>query len=217
MPERSLVIKVTAGKDDPERCNQAFTVAGAAVASGVRVSLWLTGISLVRAARPGRGVLAPVRGAARRPAGRRHRRGNRDGVHPVRGTPGHHRRRPDQRHKDRGSGDVRRRGHGRRRAGPGLLGPEPRQATLARPMIWWKIRSVQRRPWPATAATSPHRRLGRRPDAQPPVPWTAARRSWRRPSTSSSCRGSIGGSDPATQPSSRSARPGLRTSAGPCR
>ena len=45
MPERSLVIKVTAGKDDPERCNQAFTVAAAAVASGVGVSLWLTGES----------------------------------------------------------------------------------------------------------------------------------------------------------------------------
>jgi len=43
MPERSLVIKVTAGKDEPERCNQAFTVAATAVASGVRVSLWLTG------------------------------------------------------------------------------------------------------------------------------------------------------------------------------
>ncbi|MBV9451571.1 MAG: DsrE family protein [Streptosporangiaceae bacterium] len=42
---RSLVIKVTAGKDDPERCNQAFTVAAAAVASGVTVSLWLTGES----------------------------------------------------------------------------------------------------------------------------------------------------------------------------
>ncbi len=40
---RTLVIKATAGKDDPERCNQAFTVAAAAVASGVRVSLWLTG------------------------------------------------------------------------------------------------------------------------------------------------------------------------------
>jgi len=37
------VIKVTAGKDDPERCNQAFTVAATAVASGVSVSLWLTG------------------------------------------------------------------------------------------------------------------------------------------------------------------------------
>src|SRR6266404_9572738 len=45
MPERPLVIKVTAGKDDPERCNQAFTVAAAAVASGVPVSLWLTGES----------------------------------------------------------------------------------------------------------------------------------------------------------------------------
>ena len=45
MAERSLVIKVTAGKDDPERCNQAFTVAAAAVASGVFVSLWLTGES----------------------------------------------------------------------------------------------------------------------------------------------------------------------------
>jgi predicted peroxiredoxin len=40
---RFLVIKVTAGKDEPERCNQAFTVAAAAVASGVSVSLWLTG------------------------------------------------------------------------------------------------------------------------------------------------------------------------------
>jgi predicted peroxiredoxin len=40
---RKLVIKVTAGKDEPERCNQAFTVAATAVASGVDVSLWLTG------------------------------------------------------------------------------------------------------------------------------------------------------------------------------
>jgi predicted peroxiredoxin len=40
-----LVVKVTAGKDEPERCNQAFTVAASAVASGVRVSLWLTGES----------------------------------------------------------------------------------------------------------------------------------------------------------------------------
>lgn len=42
---RSLVIKVTSGEDSPERCNQAFTVAAAAVASGVQVSLWLTGES----------------------------------------------------------------------------------------------------------------------------------------------------------------------------
>ena len=40
---RALVVKVTAGKDDPERCNQALTVAAAAAASGVQVSLWLTG------------------------------------------------------------------------------------------------------------------------------------------------------------------------------
>jgi predicted peroxiredoxin len=42
---RSLVLKVTAGADAPERCSQAFTVAALAVASGVRVSLWLTGES----------------------------------------------------------------------------------------------------------------------------------------------------------------------------
>jgi predicted peroxiredoxin len=40
-----LVIKVTAGADAPERCSQAFTVAAVAAASGVRVSLWLTGES----------------------------------------------------------------------------------------------------------------------------------------------------------------------------
>jgi predicted peroxiredoxin len=40
---RTLVVKVTAGKDDPERCNQAFTVAATAAMSGVSVSLWLTG------------------------------------------------------------------------------------------------------------------------------------------------------------------------------
>ncbi|MDP9798100.1 putative peroxiredoxin [Catenuloplanes nepalensis] len=40
---RSLVIKVTAGADAPERCAQAFTVAATAVAAGVDVSLWLTG------------------------------------------------------------------------------------------------------------------------------------------------------------------------------
>ncbi|MET9483153.1 DsrE family protein [Streptomyces sp. NPDC006638] len=40
---KTLVIKVTAGADAPERCSQAFTVAAVAVASGVRVSLWLTG------------------------------------------------------------------------------------------------------------------------------------------------------------------------------
>jgi predicted peroxiredoxin len=38
-----LVIKCTAGEEDAERCNQAFTVASAGVAAGASVSLWLTG------------------------------------------------------------------------------------------------------------------------------------------------------------------------------
>ena len=33
---RSLVIKCTVGAEDPERCNQAFTVAAAGVAAGAR-------------------------------------------------------------------------------------------------------------------------------------------------------------------------------------
>src|SRR5512133_816992 len=41
----SLVLKVTAGSDAPERCSQAFTVAATAVAAGVPTSLWLTGES----------------------------------------------------------------------------------------------------------------------------------------------------------------------------
>ncbi len=40
---RSLVVKVTCGTEDSERCNQAFTVASAALASGAEVSLWMTG------------------------------------------------------------------------------------------------------------------------------------------------------------------------------
>jgi predicted peroxiredoxin len=40
---RRLVIKCTAGADDPERCNQAFTVAAAGLAGGADVTLWLTG------------------------------------------------------------------------------------------------------------------------------------------------------------------------------
>lgn len=38
-----LLVKVTCGTDDPERANQGLTVAAAAVAAGVDVSLWLTG------------------------------------------------------------------------------------------------------------------------------------------------------------------------------
>lgn len=40
---RSLVVKATAAFDAPERCNQAFTVAATAIASGINVSLWLAG------------------------------------------------------------------------------------------------------------------------------------------------------------------------------
>jgi predicted peroxiredoxin len=40
---RALVVKVTAGADDAERCNQGFTVSATAVAAGAEVSLWLTG------------------------------------------------------------------------------------------------------------------------------------------------------------------------------
>jgi predicted peroxiredoxin len=43
MAERALVVKVMAGKDHPERCGNALTVAAAAAASGVPVSLWLAG------------------------------------------------------------------------------------------------------------------------------------------------------------------------------
>lgn len=41
--KRALVVKLTCGDEAPERCAQAFTVAATAVASGVDVSLWLTG------------------------------------------------------------------------------------------------------------------------------------------------------------------------------
>lgn len=52
-----LVVKVTCGTDDPERSNQAFTVAAAAVAAGAQVSLWLTGEAAWFAV-PGRADLA---------------------------------------------------------------------------------------------------------------------------------------------------------------
>jgi len=40
---RTLIVKCTAGADEPERCAQAFTVAATAAAAGVPTSLWLTG------------------------------------------------------------------------------------------------------------------------------------------------------------------------------
>jgi predicted peroxiredoxin len=42
-PSRRLVVKVTSGAESPERLSQAVTVAATAIASGVPVSLWLTG------------------------------------------------------------------------------------------------------------------------------------------------------------------------------
>ncbi len=42
-PARTLVVKLTSGVEAPERLSQGFTVAATAVASGVEVSLWLTG------------------------------------------------------------------------------------------------------------------------------------------------------------------------------
>jgi predicted peroxiredoxin len=42
-PTRTLVVKLTSGVEAPERLSQGFTVAATAVASGVEVSLWLTG------------------------------------------------------------------------------------------------------------------------------------------------------------------------------
>src|SRR4051794_41833925 len=55
---RPLVVKVTAGADDAERCNQGFTVASTAVAAGADVSLWLTGDAAWFGV-PGRGGAVP--------------------------------------------------------------------------------------------------------------------------------------------------------------
>jgi predicted peroxiredoxin len=61
---RELVLKVTAGAEAPERCNQAFTVAATAVAAGAAVSLWLTGESAWFAL-PGRAATFELPHAAR--------------------------------------------------------------------------------------------------------------------------------------------------------
>lgn len=42
-PTAILVVKLTAGAEALERANQALTVAATALASGLEVSLWLTG------------------------------------------------------------------------------------------------------------------------------------------------------------------------------
>lgn len=43
MSSSSLVVKITVGANDPERCNQALNVAATAVACGVPISVWLAG------------------------------------------------------------------------------------------------------------------------------------------------------------------------------
>ncbi|WP_435299268.1 DsrE family protein [Timonella sp. A28] len=53
MSSRALVIKSTTGLNSPETTNQALTVATAALAAGVPVSVWLTGDSSFLAV-PGR-------------------------------------------------------------------------------------------------------------------------------------------------------------------
>lgn len=58
-----MLVKITAGAEDPERCAQAFTVAAAAVASGIDVSLWLTGESAWFAL-PGRAEAFDLAGSA---------------------------------------------------------------------------------------------------------------------------------------------------------
>lgn len=55
---RQLVVKVTAGDDEPERCLQGLTVSSVAAASGAQVSLWLTG-EAVWLATPGRDLTIP--------------------------------------------------------------------------------------------------------------------------------------------------------------
>lgn len=42
-PASTLIVKVTCGTEALERLNQGFTVAATALASGMEVSLWLTG------------------------------------------------------------------------------------------------------------------------------------------------------------------------------
>ena len=84
---RSLVIKCTAGADDPERCNQAFTVAAAGVAAGAQVSPGLTGQAAWFGV-PGRAEEFDIQLATPRQAPR-HRPGQRHphGLQPVRPTP----------------------------------------------------------------------------------------------------------------------------------
>jgi predicted peroxiredoxin len=59
-----LVVKVTCGTEALERLNQGFTVAATALASGLEVSLWLTGDATWMAV-PGRAEAVDLPHAAR--------------------------------------------------------------------------------------------------------------------------------------------------------
>ena len=108
---RPLVVKVTCGADDAERCNQGFTVAATAVAAGAEVSLWLTGEAAWFGV-PGRAEAFSLERVdpAGRPAGRRP--GGRSGhrLLAVRGPALADRGRPDRRRADRRRGGVHRGG-----------------------------------------------------------------------------------------------------------
>jgi predicted peroxiredoxin len=70
-PRPRLVVKVTCGADEPERCTQGLTVAATALASGAEVSLWLTGEAVGPGGPRCRGFPA---GSRHRPAGPARRR-----------------------------------------------------------------------------------------------------------------------------------------------
>lgn len=55
LPPATLVVNVTCGAEEPERCTQGLTVAATALASGARVSLWLTGGAVALAVRGAEG------------------------------------------------------------------------------------------------------------------------------------------------------------------
>ena len=121
---RPLVVKVTCGTEDAERCNQAFTVAATAVtagADGVAVADRRGGV--VRRAGPGRGVLAPARRPAGRPARRRPRGRAGHGVLAVRRPPRDQRGRPARRASGSPAPRCSPRRSCARRAGARLLSP----------------------------------------------------------------------------------------------
>src|ERR1041384_6117480 len=107
---RPLGVKATTGTDGAERCSQAFTVAAVAVASGVEVSLWLTGESAWFALP---GPAAEFQLARRGPAPRPRR--------PGRGPAGHHGEGRHRGRTDRGRAGLRPGGDGGRDPGARLL------------------------------------------------------------------------------------------------